>query len=155
MPSGKFRRIDGSVDKSSTLMSPLNIFSLRFLDDLNLANHSSLELSPWYYRNEIAGYSKQYAEGLTYIRILDAGHEVLRYKPAVALNMFQDFVQQTSSSSLSSSTTSSSSSNSRSTKTGLIAPTYLNSGSASIHNFALKILLYMFIIGVSMYKGML
>ena len=53
----------------------------------------------WYFENELIGYISQYPEGLIYVRLLDAGHEALRYKPAPILRMFQDFVRISSSSS--------------------------------------------------------
>ncbi|XP_054799488.1 serine carboxypeptidase 1-like [Prosopis cineraria] len=49
---------------------------------------------PWYSGNEVGGYVEQY-EGLSFVTVRGAGHEVPSWKPARALTLFTSFLNHT------------------------------------------------------------
>uniref|UniRef100_W5KRU4 Carboxypeptidase n=1 Tax=Astyanax mexicanus TaxID=7994 RepID=W5KRU4_ASTMX len=63
-----------------------------FVEALNQSVVS--QYAPWYYNNQIAGYVKQY-ENITFLTVKGAGHMVPQYKPAVALQLFKNYLSNT------------------------------------------------------------
>ncbi|KAL1226413.1 Serine carboxypeptidase-like 20 [Cardamine amara subsp. amara] len=51
------------------------------------------EWRPWISNNQVAGYTRGYANNLTFLTIKGAGHTVPEYKPREALDFYSRFLE--------------------------------------------------------------